>query len=333
MKNQKLLFFLMLLTCSSIFSQIHISGKILDEDGLPLPQANIIEVGTQNGTTTNFDGEFILKTTSNTGEIEISFIGYKPLKKAFSSTNNNFKNIQLSVSENVLNEIVLIGYGTTKRNKVTTAIGAVKNLEAINSRPVANLSDFLQGNVAGVTVLQNGGDPSQQGFVSIRGVGSVNLSNPLTVVDGAPYYGPPINPNDIESVSVLKDAAAAAIYGIQAGNGVVVIKTKKGKTGKPILNLNINGGVQQATNLPTPLNAKQQADTYNLAADNTGVARVDAHNSSKNPWGQTTRTNWIDAIFRPAEFTNVNLTFSGASENANYMMSGGYLSKEGVLLT
>lgn len=333
MKNQKLLFLLtLLLFTSSIFAQITITGKILDEAGFPLPGANIIELGTQNGVTTDFDGNFKLKTKSDTGKITVSFIGYKNQELIFSPTINEFKNLQLVLSNDLLNEVVLIGYGEAKRNKITTAVGTAENIKTINSRPVANLNDFLQGNIAGVTVLQNGGDPSRESLINIRGVGSVNLSNPLRIVDGSPYYGPAINPNDIESVSILKDAAAAAIYGVQAGNGVIVIKTKKGRLGKPVLNLNISGGIQTASNLPTALNAKQQADTYNLAADNAGATRLDAHDATKNPWGQITRTNWVNSIFRSAEFKNINATLSGASKKANYMMSGGYFSKEGVLV-
>lgn len=332
MKNQKLLSLLILLFSGTIFAQVTVKGKILDEAGFPIPGATILEIGTQNGTVSDFEGNFLLKTKSDTGKISISFMGYTNQELLFSPTINNFQNLKLKPSENKLDEVVLIGYGTAKKRNVTTAVSNIQNIKDINSRPVSNLKDFLQGNIAGVTVLQDGGDPSREGNIIIRGISSVNINNPLIVVDGMPYYGPAINPNDIEAVSVLKDAASQAIYGAQAANGVIVIKTKKGRIGKPVIELNINGGVKKAGNLPTPLNAKQQSEVYTIASKNAGKDVPSAHIASENPWGQTTRTNWVNEIFRPALYTNYSAAISGASENINYMASLGYNKNEGVLI-
>lgn len=312
-------------------AQTVIQGTILDKAGqLPLPGASIIPDGAiGRGTVSDVDGNFRLEVSEPSGTITVSFIGMKSQTLPYEGDTE--LTIYMEESLNDLDEVVMIGYGISKRENLTSSVSSVTGLDKLSSRPVANLNDFLQGNVPGVTVMQQGGDPSRQGQVVIRGYGSLSNETPLTVVDGMPYYGPPINPNDIESVSILKDAAAAAIYGAQAASGVIVIKTKEGVYGKPKVTFDLYGGVQQASNLPTPLNAKQQADVYNLAADNAGTPRQSAHDVSKNPWGQITRTNWMDEIFRNASIYNANVNVSGAGDNANYMASFGYINKEGLL--
>lgn len=312
--------------------QTTLSGTVVaNDDGTPIPSASIIPNGeTQNGVATDFDGNFKLVVDRPSGTITITSLGFTPVTLGYSG-NQNFQ-VTLDEQSTGLDEVVLIGYGTSKKGDITSAISKVEDIGSISSRPVSTFTDFLQGSVAGVTVLQQGGDPNANGKIIIRGYGSFSNENPLTVVDGMPYYGPPINPQDIASVSILKDAASAAIYGAQAASGVIVIETKKGKKGKPQITIDLNSGMEDATNLPTPLNAKQQADTYNLAADNGGSPRQAAHNPALNPWGQTTRTNWIDAVFRTAVASNVNINVSGATDDVNYMTSFGYNKKEGVLI-
>ncbi|PIF00907.1 MAG: SusC/RagA family TonB-linked outer membrane protein [Maribacter sp.] len=307
-----------------------VQGRVTDNDGQPLPGANIVEKGTTNGTQTDFDGNFSLEVTDGNATLIVSYIGFATKELRI----NGQTNVTIALQESTagLDEVVLIGYGTARKGDITSSISQVDGIETITSRPVATFTDFLQGNVAGVTVLQQGGDPTASGQIVIRGYGSISDESPLTVVDGVPYYGPAINPQDIASVSVLKDAAAAAIYGAQAASGVIVIQTKKGRKGKPQISLDLYGGIQNATGLPTPLTAEQQASVYNLAADNGGTARQSAHDALQNPWGQTTRTNWMDEIFRSAALVNTNVNISGAGENINYMTSFGYNNKEGVLV-
>ncbi len=210
-------------------------------------------------------------------------MGYTPREVRYKAGEKLY--IELEDEINQLDEVVLIGYGSAKKGDLTAAVATVENVESIASRPVSNVNDFLQGNLPGVTVLQQGGDPTQNGQIVIRGYGSFATESPLTVVDGVPYYGPPINPNDIASISVLKDAAAAAIYGAQASSGVIVIETKSGKSGKPKVSLDVYTGFQKANNLPTALNAEQQAWAYNTAADNAGASRLSAHNAEQKPMG------------------------------------------------
>ncbi len=331
--------YLLLLFClgfySYTFAQTIVKGKITSSsDNLPVVGATIIpNDDIKAGISSDFDGNFTLKLIKDSGVLKISSIGFQTKEISYNGKAN--LTIVLTEASDLLNEVVLIGYGTSKKGDVTSAISKVENIESISSRPVNNLTDFLQGNTPGVTVLSNGGDPTSPGKVVIRGLGSVNSDSEsvLTIVDGVPYYGPPINPNDIASVSVLKDAAASSIYGALASSGVIVIETKKGKKGKPRISIDAYTGFRQATNLPTALNAKQQSDVYNLAATNAGLADGgSAHNVTLNPWGQITRTNWIDEIFRSAITTNLNANVSGGGDNYNFLTSFGYNNTDGVLL-
>ncbi|HDZ04928.1 hypothetical protein LCGC14_0299360 [marine sediment metagenome] len=326
--------FLVLCVCalSSVFAQTIVQGTVVSKvDGMPLPAASIIPNGeTANGVATDFDGVFSIELNESEGTLVVSSIGFGSVEVSYSG--NQTLQIELDEQANSLDEVVLIGYGTARKGDITSSISQVDGIETIASRPVSSFTDFLQGNVAGVTVMQQGGDPTSSGQIVIRGYGSISNESPLTVVDGVPYYGPAINPQDIASVSVLKDAAAAAIYGAQAASGVIVIQTKKGKKGKPRISLDLYGGIQSAEGLPTPLNAEQQASVYNLAAANGGTSPQAAHDAAQNPWGQTTRTNWMDEIFRSAALVNTNINISGATDNVNYMTSFGYNSKEGVLV-
>lgn len=332
MKKHYLFLVLCVGLVSSAIAQTMVKGTVVSKvDGMPIPAATVIPNGEiSKGVATDFDGNFSLEVDRTDGTILVSSIGFSSVELPYSG--NQTLQVILDEQTNSLDEVVLIGYGTARKGDITSSISQVDGIETIASRPVATFTDFLQGNVAGVTVLHQGGDPDGGSQIVIRGYGSLSDESPLIVVDGVPYYGPSINPQDIASVSVLKDAAAAAIYGAQAASGVIVIQTKKGKKGKPQISLDFYGGIQNATGLPTSLTAEQQASVYNLAADNGGTARQAAHDATQNPWGQTTRTNWIDEIFRPAGIVNTNVNISGASENVNYMTSFGYNSKEGVLV-
>ncbi|SFW24074.1 TonB-linked outer membrane protein, SusC/RagA family [Sinomicrobium oceani] len=333
MRKSTVLSILLNLFCiTGLMAQQILEGTVVSKkDNAPIPAATVVaDNGSGKGTSTDFDGNFTLSVNQEEGILKVSSMGYTPREVRYKAGEKLY--IELEDEINQLDEVVLIGYGSAKKGDLTAAVATVENVESIASRPVSNVNDFLQGNLPGVTVLQQGGDPTQNGQIVIRGYGSFATESPLTVVDGVPYYGPPINPNDIASISVLKDAAAAAIYGAQASSGVIVIETKSGKSGKPKVSLDVYTGFQKANNLPTALNAEQQAWAYNTAADNAGASRLSAHNAEQNPWGQTTRTNWMDEIFRTATLYNVNANVSGGAENVRYMTSFGYQKKEGVLI-
>ncbi|WBL23426.1 SusC/RagA family TonB-linked outer membrane protein [Zunongwangia sp. HRR-M8] len=332
MKNYYLFVLFSIFCVSGAMAQYTLKGTVVSKsDGMPLPGVTIVANNNSgNGTVTDFDGNFILEVNEENGTITSSYIGFKSQTTNYSG--NESLEIVLEESVDALDEIVLIGYGSSEKRDLTSAVASVGNMESLESRPVSNFSDFLQGNLPGVTVAQDGGDPSSSSNITIRGLGTLNGQSPLTVVDGVPYYGPPINPNDIESVSVLKDAASAAIYGAQAASGVIVIQTKKGKVGKMRVNLDAYAGFQSANNLPTPLNAEENNFVYNTAADNAGASRVSAHNPDQNPWGAVTRTDWMDEIFRDAAIYNLNANISGASEKGSYLTSFGYNKVDGVLV-
>ncbi|NJB81360.1 SusC/RagA family TonB-linked outer membrane protein [Wenyingzhuangia aestuarii] len=328
------LFLLFVVGCMSYsIAQVTVKGTVVSKaDQMPVPGAYIVlkgQVGQGTTTITNFDGEFVIESKQKEGIVEISSLGYK--SQILNYQGNQILEVVLQDLASDLDEVVLIGYGSAKKGDLTSAIGTANNVGTITSRPVSNYKDFLQGNIAGVTVLSSGGDPTKTADIKIRGIGTFNSESPLIIVDGMPYSGPEINPNDIKSISVLKDAASAAIYGAQAASGVIVIETKKGVSGKPRIGVNYYSGVKSATNLPTPLTAKQQAEVYNTAADNAGVPRQSAHDATQNPYGQVNRTNWIDAIFRDAKVNNINVDLSGAGEDFNYYTSFAYRNREGLL--
>ncbi len=331
MKKLFILFFVIALSSWS-FAQTKLTGSIKDTYGDPVVGANVILKGTLEGTITDFNGDFTFETKTTNGVLVFSFIGMTTVEKEFTSSQNY--NIVLEDELTALGDVVVIGYGTSKRGDLTNVVSSATNIEQIASRPVTNAEHFLQGNIAGVTIVNNGGDPTSLPKITIRGMGTIakDSENPLWIVDGMPYDGGTINPNDIESIDVLKDASAAAIYGAQAGSGVIVVTTKSGKQGKLSVDVDAFMGVQKATNLPTPLTAEQQSNIYNIAAENSGIAPYDAHNATLNPWGTTTRTKWMDEIFRNASIYNLNARIYGGSEKANYNASINYQDKEGVLL-
>ncbi|TPG71896.1 SusC/RagA family TonB-linked outer membrane protein [Hymenobacter nivis] len=308
-----------------------VAGQVTDAVGQPLPGVTVLVKGTNNGAATNAEGRFELRVASPAQAVLVlSFVGFEPQEVPVAGRASF--SISLKPSLTGLDEVVVTGYGTTKRENLTTAVGSLPNPEKQANRPITNVASMLQGNVAGVTVLTQGGDPTATPQVVIRGAGSTSSEQPLYVVDGMPYYGGPLNPNDIASITVLKDAAAAAIYGAQAASGVVVVTTKSGKSGTPRVTVDTYQGWQTAYRRPGALNAAEQAAAYNLAADNAGVGRPAAHDATKNPWGQTTRTNWLDDIFRTGSIYNLNATVSGGSEHGRYLSSFGYLKNEGLLV-
>lgn len=309
-----------------------LTGHVTDKAGQPLPGVTVVVKGSRAGTSTDAAGNFQLAVDDPAQAVlVVSFVGYE--KQELRVAGQTAFDFELAEAATGLDEVVVIGYGTAKRENLTTAVASLLNPEKIANRPLTNVQDLLQGNLAGVTVLQNGGDPSATARVVIRGAGTTNSEPPLYVVDGLPYYGGPLNPNDIASITVLKDAASAAIYGAQAASGVVVVTTKSGKNGAPRVTVDTYRGWQSAYKLPQALSAAEQSAAYNLAADNAGVGRPDAHNPAKNPWGQVTRTNWMDEIFRTGSIYNLNATVSGGNERGRFLTSFGYHDRQGLLIS
>lgn len=255
--------------------------------------ASIVVKGTTRGTITNIDGEFSIDVAKNE-KLVVSYIGYTSQEITPSGTDLT---VVLEEDTEVLDEVVVLGYGANARKQdLSASVGVLSNTEELTTRPVSSTESMLQGQLAGVTVQANGGDPTSAPSIVIRGQGSQNGDNVLWVVDGVP--GAPIaSMNDIESITVLKDAASAAIYGAQSGaGGVILVTTKKAKEGAPSVSYDATFGIRQATNLPVPLNAEQEIEMRKLSYANAGFTLPQGWDVTKNPWIATTRTDWMDEI-------------------------------------
>ena len=324
---------------------ITISGVVVNDKGVPLSGVSVLEKGTNNGTTTAEDGKYSIDVTSSQSILVFTYVGF--VKKEISASNTAaLKRVSL-VPENLnLDEVVVIGYGTAKKSDLTGAVAVIKS-EKLLDKPAVNVTQILQGKVAGVDVSINNNAPGAGAKVRVRGLGSLNSSlDPLYVVDGVTGVdGNSINPNDIASLEVLKDASSTAIYGARGSNGVIMITTKRGRSGAT--RVSYDGNVNLAElyrHLPT-LNAKEFVEVYNLSYANgqkfdpNGAVwsppkalnhdnfplLFDANN---NP---IYNTNWESETYKPAVSQNHYLNFQGGSEKAIYSLSLGYLNQDGIM--
>lgn len=316
-------------TTASVQQSVKLYGTVIDETGLPVIGASVMVKGTTNGTITDVDGKFEL-TVGNNDVLFVSYIGYET--QEIRPSGNNLV-ITLKENSQMLNEVVVLGYGANARKQdLSASVGVVDNTESLATRPVSSTEGMLQGQLAGVTVQANGGDPTATPNIVIRGQGSQNGDNVLWVVDGVP--GAPIaSLSDIESIVVLKDAASAAIYGAQSGaGGVVLVTTKKAKEGAPSVSYDGTYGIRQAVNLIEPLNAEEEIEMRKLSYGNANMDLPDGWDVTKNPWIATTRTNWMDEIFRTAFYQRHNLAINVGTENSSNRLSLSYDNDEGVLI-
>ena len=313
----------------SIAQNKTIRGRVIDKNGDAVIGASIVVKGTTRGTITNIDGEFSIDVAKNE-KLVVSYIGYTSQEITPSGTDLT---VVLEEDTEVLDEVVVLGYGANARKQdLSASVGVLSNTEELTTRPVSSTESMLQGQLAGVTVQANGGDPTSAPSIVIRGQGSQNGDNVLWVVDGVP--GAPIaSMNDIESITVLKDAASAAIYGAQSGaGGVILVTTKKAKEGAPSVSYDATFGIRQATNLPVPLNAEQEIEMHKLSYANAGFTLPQGWDVTKNPWIATTRTDWMDEIFRTALYQRHNVAFNVGTENFSNRVSFAYDNDEGTLI-
>ena len=298
--------------------QISVKGIVKDQIGEPVIGANVLVRGTTNGVITNVNGEFIL-SASKSDVLVVSFVGYTTQEIPVSEKQMT---IVLKEDTELLDEVVVLGYGAnTRKQDLSASVGIISNTDELAARPVTSTESMLQGQLPGVTIQADGGDPTSTPNIVIRGQGSQNGDNVLWVVDGVP--GAPITSmNDIESIVVLKDAASAAIYGAQSGaGGVVLVTTKKAKEGAPTLTYDGTFGFRQATNLIEPLNAEEQVEMRRRSYENAGQALPDGWNVTKNPWVGTTRTDWMDAIFRTAFYQRHNIALNVGTDKSSSRLS------------
>ena len=306
-----------------------ITGTVTDGQGAPLSGANIVEKGTTNGVTADFDGNFSIDVEDEYAVLLVSYIGFAT--KEVQITGKTSLTVVLEESAAGLDEVVLVGYGTQKKSDLTGAISTVSAAD-VEGQPIANINEGIQGKIPGVLVSSTSGEPGAPMQVRIRGMGTFGNTGPLYIVDDMQVSVNDVNaidPSTIESLDVLKDASAAAIYGSRAANGVVLITTKAGKDGKPKLNFESYYGIQSFTNFIPMLNSKQYAELNNDASRNAGVAPEAAF---ANPDAITVDTDWQEAAYQSAPIQNYTLTISGGNEDAKYSVSGGYFDQQGIMV-
>ncbi|MBL7815605.1 MAG: TonB-dependent receptor [Saprospiraceae bacterium] len=320
------IFILFILSVLSLNAQntVPITGKISDASG-SLIGAAIVEKGTQNGAITDVDGNFTLNVTNRKAILTVSFVGYKSQEVAL----NNRTNIAVTLeSADVLNEVVVVGYGTQKKSVTTGAITKVRSSD-LENMPVVRIEQSLLGRTSGVRVTTNSGSPGSGATVRIRGTTTINNSEPLYVVDGVPINGgiEYLNQGDIESIEVLKDAASAAIYGARAANGVIIVTTKKGKKDQMEVSFNTYYGVQNAARKLSLLNAREYGILMNEASAAAGGAIL-----FPNPDALGTGTDWQDAVFtKNAPIQNHELSIAAGAGRSQYFASFGYFNQSGIV--
>ncbi len=349
--------FVLSLLMSHVQAQVQVTGKVLDGDSTdPLPGVNVLVEGTSTGTITDINGYYSISVSTGEENLVFSFIGYQT--QTIPIQNRSQIDINLSQSVTSLAEIVVTGYTSQSKRTVAGAVSTLETKKAFET-PVVNASEALQGRVAGVSVI-TAGQPGAAPIVRVRGFSSPNLNDPLYVVDGTQIVDASamadLNPGDIESVTILKDAAASSIYGARASNGVIVITTRKGVADqKPTISFDTYIGVQSPYNLPDMLNSQQLGEVVfeSFRNDGTTPNHVQYGNGvepeipeyingdpslpysaadNRIARANASGTDWFDEIFENAPVQNYYISANGGTEKGRYMMSAGYLNKQGILL-
>ena len=336
MKKLLSVLFLLSFTLASVYAQdIQVKGTVVSgTDDFPLPGVSVVVKGTTKGVITDIDGNFVISVPSN-AVLSFTYIGFKSQEVPVEGKTT--LNVVLNEDTETLEEVVVVGYGVQKKSVVTASIAKVSADDLENKAPV-RMDNALKGLAAGVDVTSSSGQPGASPRVRIRGIGTINNSDPLYIVDGMPISGGLdfVNPNDIESIEVLKDAASGAIYGARAANGVILVTTKKGKLGKTSINYNFSYGWQSAWKRRDVTSATDYAILQNEKYMNGGRAPLyaDPYNLTDINGNPVTGfgTDWQDAVFNDgAPVVNHDVTISGATEKVNYYLSLGYYSQEGIV--
>lgn len=308
--------------------EVTVRGKVVDEKGLPVPGVSVQIKGTNTGAVTDISGAYTVKLPTGNETLVFSFIGYA--KQEIPVAGRTQLDVTLKEMQSALNEVVVVGYGTQKRADVNGAISSV-GASKLKDQPVTNLQGALEGKTSGVQIIQNSGSPGSTAQVRIRGFTSLSNSDPLYVVDGIPLASNDINiidPNNIESIDILKDASAQAIYGSRGANGVVLVKTKRGKRDNSVISFDTYQGVSTVRKTLDMLSASDYAKLNNEAYKNAGqTLQLPTDLTASSP-----TTDWQKALFRSAYMQNYNLALSGGSQNVTYRVSGGYLKQQGTII-
>ncbi|NOS91489.1 MAG: SusC/RagA family TonB-linked outer membrane protein, partial [Cyclobacteriaceae bacterium] len=338
--------FLALITSVAWAQERTVTGKVTSaDDGSGLPGVNVILKGTTTGTVTDVEGNFSISVPSSGGSLDFSFVGY--VTQTVDIGSRSTIDVQLATDVTQLSEVIITSYGQQEKRTLTGSVAVVKS-EEFQNIPSQSIDKAIQGRVSGVQMTASSGAPGGGMTVRVRGIGSVNASNdPLWIVDGVQLgrFGQTtqgssnplasINPNDIESVEILKDAASSAIYGAQAANGVVIVTTKKGKKGRTNLDLTVQYGTVQPLNLYSVLNGKQFAQLKAEAYQNAGLpltGPTGAHTVFGDPNdGQLTNFNWVDNLFRDGQLQTYDINMSGGDEKTTFLLSGSYTKQQGII--
>jgi len=302
-----------------------VTGMVTDADGEGLIGVNILVKGTSSGTVTDLEGKYSVNVPEGYNTLVFSYTGYSSVEINVDSRAT--VDVMMKSDAELLEEVVVIGYGTVKKSDLTGAVASLSGKD-IASVSAGNPTSALQGKVSGVQIENNGAEPGGDANVFVRGVSSLTNSYPLYVIDGTfadnMSY---INPKDIERIEVLKDASAAAIYGSRAANGVVIIQTKRGTAnGTPKVSLDIRGGVESPDNYLNFLNAQEFVDYRNQRDANDGLTPMLTYDPNAD-------TDWQDLSLNPGNIQDYGLSISGGGENSKYYISGNYFDQDGILVS
>lgn len=355
MQNKLLRFLFLICLVAGTFTDVlyaqqqrTVTGTVVDEGNAALPGASIVVKGTTIGTASDLNGNFSFNVPGGSTTLVVSFIGMETKEVPITT---GPVNIRMELSKTEVDAVVVIGYGTIRRSEVTSAISSVKS-EDLQNLAVAGIDQALQGKVAGLVISNNSGQPGGGVSLRVRGITTINSNDPLIVIDGVPFtsntvsnkgydnlggsngqtgnsFLANINPNDIETIDVLKDASAQAIYGSQAANGVILITTKKGKSGEGKINYDFSYGQQRITKKLDVMDLRQFAEYQNDVAPLLGQAPAEEF---ADPSLLGRGTDWQDAIFRPGSTQEHQLSFSGGGEKMNYYFSAGLFNQTGILI-
>jgi TonB-dependent starch-binding outer membrane protein SusC len=314
--------------CSTAIAQSSVSGKVTDQHtGQPVPNVSVTVKGTTRGTVTNDLGIYSITIAAGDSILVFSSSGYASQEVVINSRSA----IDLSMTTNVtgLGEVVVVGYGTQTRRDVTGAVASIKGKEFENL-PVSGAVQALQGRTAGVNVVRNGGNPGNSGAIRIRGTGTINNAEPLVIIDGVPAGNlNSVNPNDIASIEVLKDASASAIYGTRAANGVLIVTTKRGNFEQPTtIGVNAYTGFSKARKTIDMLDAASLVELKRERYTNDGLTINPVWDEASN---KIQRTNWQDELFQSGKVHNVDVHLTGGSARSSFMVSAGYYDEQGII--
>jgi TonB-dependent starch-binding outer membrane protein SusC len=332
MKQNKFFKKLILFSFMSIFGSITLHGQttvkgtvISGEDKMPVIGATIVVKGTSQGVNSDFDGKYTLNNVSPKDVLVVGFLGFKTVE--ITVGNKSVIDVVLQVDAQSLDEVVVVGYGTSKKSDITGALTSVSSKD-FDKQPLSDVSQALQGRAAGVQVTQTSGTPGGSYKIRIRGANSITGSNePLYVVDGQFVDISTVNVNDVQSMEVLKDASSTAIYGTRGANGVVLITTKKGRSGKAKINVDVFNGISNVTQKLDLMSASEFAEGVNFA-DGKTVFTVQEIEALKLSGGE----DWQERLFQNAFFNNVQLSASGGSDTIDYYLSGNYYNAGGTVV-